>query len=113
MADDIGPGDVVEAIRDASAPEFGVSVHRGDRHMIAAVEDVPARYSVCRLCNDPLAQALHFTDDAPMNFLHCSCIWRKIGGSRAETVRRFAEDLTPVRETDDERLRRRISAGHQ
>ena len=95
---DIGPGDVVEAVCDL----FNVAP-KGTRSIVSDVLNVEA---VCTRCNSAFGQGLLIKGvPVPPSYIWwCTCEWKKIGGSRTQTVARFAEDLnvpTPFRVFED------------
>lgn len=81
---DVGPGDVVEHL-----------VTKG-RHVVHRIGAEASRCTrgidACGLVSVPFYHAT--CPDIP----RCPHHWRKIGGSQADTVRRFAEDLTTTPE---------------
>jgi hypothetical protein len=91
MSDDIGPGDVVEALHGAHTRNWWEA---GDRAVVTAIH--PSRKLPCGACGQ-YSPGFNSTARAPQYWLHCLCGWRKIGGSQAQTVSRFAEDLSPAR----------------
>lgn len=98
MSSELGRGDVVCAIRDESAGGgCPLAIKSGDRVVVLEVRALPNPGCLpCGICHDlperGLALDLPFDPDESWG-LWCPCNWRKIGGSRADTVRRFAEDL--------------------
>lgn len=96
MSDDIGPGDVVEAVKRMIGDRTNrpyVSV--GQRAVVRSLLTTPP---ACRACK---GEESYILEGISSNLLFCVCGWRKIGGSQADTIRRFAEDLNvrlPVRE---------------
>lgn len=99
MADDIGVGDVVSAVRSERRLRTGWVV-AGQRQVVLAIA-VGRSNQPCGFCGQPFqGRALLALDLDPQGYGNwCPCGWRKIGGSRSDTVRRFAEDLnlTPSR----------------
>lgn len=90
MSTDIGPGDVVEAIRDIrrrvnNGPLLEITVAKGERHVVLAV--AAFRLFGCTYCGG--FDAI----DVGLSGAACICGWKKIGGSEADTLRLFAEDL--------------------
>jgi hypothetical protein len=95
MSEDIGVNDVVERIDDESPPS---PVWRlGDRARVLGVKS-GGHHLTCGQCGATGPAGL-FLDPHPSGVLGAWCInhWRKIGGSAADTVRLFVEDLTPAR----------------
>jgi hypothetical protein len=89
MTTDIGPGDVVEAL--IACDHWLYSFPASTR---ATVGELNLRR--CDCCGYPFGLVLV---EYPLNVGGwCARHWRKIGGSKADTVRRFAEDLNPVLE---------------
>lgn len=85
----IQPGDVVEAVRDIrrrqdGGPLLEIAVPKGTRAVVRGLLSLPW---LCTYCGS--------SDGLDVGRLRPSalCAWRKIGGSQADTVRRFAEDL--------------------
>ena len=90
MSEAIGSGDVVERL-DLD----GVWGWRpGDRAIVFGV--VPRTKPFCEACGSSAGDALvlHPAPDSGTG-AWCSLHWRRLGGSRADTVGRFAEHLTP------------------
>lgn len=111
MSTDIGPGDCVEAkiemwISKAwTAPgQDGYVIHPGTRTVV--VDLSPKRHSICSTCGVRDQPGLLLTDYPLMPYVaFCPCEWRKIGGSKGEHVKQFAEYL---RERDAESIRRLV-----
>ena len=103
MSDDLGPGDVVEAVYDICS--------RGRRDCLARkgfrtlVEEVVTRVSpdACVACGTSPEVALVLVGvDAGPGHGWCPCGWKKIGGSKDQTVSLFAGHLnTKSREKVD------------
>ena len=94
---DIGLGDVVEAIYDFAY--FGVSM--GERH---AVSEIVPNSGQCSECGGRDNDAF-LLEAAPLFgawVSWCPCGWRKIGGSKSDTIRQFENDLN----TDHPSVRR-------
>jgi len=95
---EIGVGDVLEARCDIAAFGGGPAVvHKGDRATVIAIHDMHRLDHICMLVRRPLGVSLREFPQRTPNAYWCPCRWKKIGGSRADTVRRFAEDLTPAK----------------
>lgn len=94
MSGELGKGDVVVATTDQEPfpPWYEYHVTKGDRGIVSAVVTVRTRGVPGCLCGSPFGlkvEPFSLLDDLAW----CACQWRKIGGSQADTVRRFAEDL--------------------
>lgn len=95
---DIGPWDVVEAIKDMSitAPMTGgrgpYVIARGQRATVEKL--ITERSSICAVCGDTKGPGLLLVEyPLGQGIAWCPCEWRKIGGSQADHVRWFAEYL--------------------
>ena len=90
MADDIGVGDIVEAVD----PRGWRRYPHGRRYTVKAVFGPTDK---CRCAKSEAHGGLDLWEAPPNPGYRGYCIYdfRKIGGSQAETIRRFAEDLTP------------------
>lgn len=77
MSADIGPGDVMQHIS------------KGDRRVVLEVI-VPRVPSLCPQCGQVNSWVLSLSGKPTLS---CPRVWRKLGGSKADTVLRFAEDL--------------------
>lgn len=89
MADDIGPGDVLQ--------------HIGTGRRCIVEEVVGGAQLLCIGCMRTETFGLHFVGVIRNEQPHCPNHWRKIGGSRADTIRQFSEDLntkTPGKKVD-------------
>lgn len=94
--DDLGPGDVVEATHNVYRTE---GVHAalvavpGDRAVVVGIINRNS-HQVCGFCQTSPPIALLLDEPYPgIGRGWCPCGWRKIGGSREDTVRQFANDL--------------------
>jgi hypothetical protein len=89
---DIGPGDCVEAVRDVVSYDGTVYARRGERDIVEVVHGPLPTDEVCfwghRLGGFELVE-----HTLPPGTFFCVCGWRKVGPSRDETTRLFAEDL--------------------
>lgn len=96
---DIGPGDVVEAVFPAYVGSFltgraeGYRIKVGDRAIVSALTTV-GRFSQCDNCGDKSQRGL-LLKEYPLReaVAWCFCEWRRVGPTRAELSKRFAEDL--------------------
>jgi hypothetical protein len=91
---DIGPGDCVEAVRDSMDGEV-VHARRKDRDIVVEVVISPD-HMPCPYCGSEETAGLILKDhggDDP-EWVFCICGWKKVGGSRSDTMRWFASDLT-------------------
>ena len=86
MADDIGPGDVVERV------DLSDSVLCGTRAIVLAVIS-PSELDPCEACDKDGPGLVLSVPNAAGYEAWCIYHWRKIGGSQADTVRLFTEDL--------------------
>lgn len=93
MADDIGPGDVVECTVSGSGVRRG-ALRLGGRYVVEGAS-APA-YCMCGRNDKRHGILLAGLRSGSTTGGWCSYSFRKIGGSQADTVRRFAEDLTPA-----------------
>lgn len=88
MSEDIGPGDVVEA--------WGIPgniIPDGTRAIVTEIGPEPDFVGhQCHLAWARGLKLLEFPTSDP-NIYWCPCVWRKVGGSRSDTVHHFAEDL--------------------
>ncbi len=94
MSDDIGPGDVVEAVINDGP------VKVGDRTTVVEIS-IFSNYTTCICGLSGVGMRLRDFELPNPTWRWCPCGWRKIGGSRADIVRRFAEDLTVTPERVD------------
>ena len=92
MSNDIGPGDVVEVIRSAQQNPNRWPV--GSRHIVHGLGwPKPELVNSCRVCGQRALVVLATDPSGPW----CICGLRKIGGSQADTVQRFAERLVKTK----------------
>lgn len=96
MGEDIGPGDVVEYV-DAVHPYPGGVIIRGDRRVIDAIAPIGLEAGECMECGLVGGAGYYLVGIARGRWPWCPNHWRKIGPSRSETVRLFAEDLNVER----------------
>lgn len=90
---DIGPGDVVERVDHHRAVDAGTRAI-----VLELIPPTTGRpWWRCTNCGAFSKLGLVLSVTHPVNPSWCPNHWRKIGGSRADTVRRFAEDLTPAK----------------
>lgn len=93
MTTDIGPGDVVSA--RAPATYNDAPIPPGTRTVVVALGPDGQRTEphCCKLARRPDRGLV--LKDFPMgdDSTWCPCVWRKIGGSQADTVARFRESL--------------------
>lgn len=102
MSTDLGKGDVVAAVSDLSVIGAWTATGRpyvvkaGQRAIVA--ETVHTAGACCTVCGRPPHLVGLKLEEYPLRpgVLFCPCEWRKIGGSEAETVARFAHHLTPA-----------------
>lgn len=98
--DDLGPGDVVEALKRFSiAPGFtgqgaGYEIEIGTRAIVAAVGPNPGQ---CLDCGDGAGPALLLLDyPLKTGISWCAiCEWKKVGGSKEEHLKWFADHVRP------------------
>jgi hypothetical protein len=88
MSEDIGPRDVVTRSRPVMR---GPAIPEGARYVVEEAYNTKPGCAYSALCG-PLELVL-----GGLGGGWCYCGWRKIGGSKSDTVRRFAEELTPAR----------------
>ena len=84
---DIGPGDVVERLTDH---RYGL-VKAGERFVVERIGTATGR---CPACRDAACLHLRGVLPSPGRDGWSPCKWKKIGGSQADTIRTFAEDLS-------------------
>lgn len=103
MSDDLGPGDVVEATTDKYA--VGAMRCLARRGFRGRVERIVTRLSdeICAVCGTSPKVALVVAGlDVGPDRGWCTCGWKKIGGSKDQTVSLFANHLnTKSREKVD------------
>jgi hypothetical protein len=95
MSADLGKDDVVEAVRDLVGEVAGhrIEVRRGDRATVVRVRS--STWLICP-CDGPFGLVLQeypLPEAYGSTWQWCACGWRKVGGSQADTVRRFVEEL--------------------
>lgn len=99
--DDLGPGDVVEAMvelhvsPDVTGQGAGYDIDKGSRAIVAQVG--PTRIGVCIVCGDATGPALLLLDyPLRTGVAWCAvCEWRKVGGSKADHLKWFADHVRP------------------
>ena len=89
---DIGPGDVVEAVRDVVGVDrqgVGFWISKGFRRVVSAVGLSGADpHQGCFSCGET-KRFVQLENALEGEWLWCLCGFRKIGGSQADTVARF------------------------
>lgn len=88
-ADDLGPGDVVVAVANVISARWG-TIPRGTRATVTELSPGPS--PGCNGC-DGGPGGVHLAE-FPNPRWFCLCRWRRVGGSRSDTIRLFAADLT-------------------
>lgn len=97
--DDLGPGDVVEALHEIIVkPGFtgqgaGYHILKGDRAVVAAIGPITGACIACASAG-PALLLLDYPLKTGISW--CAiCEWRKVGGSKADHLGWFADHVRP------------------